>query len=133
MPRRNAERNDCGYAEMERERRSEERDEDRRYASYDAASGVYQRQTRDQFHASLTADIERALGAAPKSLREIQAAEERAAAKAEYERLRAAPQHGLADFLGDLHPVPADKKAIQAAAKKSSKKSKVEKFSLDDI
>ena len=103
------------------------------FGTYDAATETLTPQTRAQFHASLTADIERALGAAPKSLREIQAAEERAAAKVEYERLRAAPQHGLADFLGDLHPVPADKKAIQAAAKKSSKKSKVEKFSLDDI
>jgi hypothetical protein len=36
-----------------------------RYASYDALTGVYTAQTRDDFMASLTADIERALASMP--------------------------------------------------------------------
>jgi hypothetical protein len=52
------------------------------------------------------------------------------AAKAEYERRRQAPQHGLADFLdvsGGLVDPP------KPAAKKGPKKPTVEKFPLDDI
>ena len=48
------------------------------YSTYDAATGVYTTQTREEFCASLAADIQRALDTQPKSLREIQAEEEEA-------------------------------------------------------
>lgn len=56
------------------------------YASYDALTKIYKQQTQDEFAASLTADIERALAAGVldkpqpvKTLREIQAEEAAAA------------------------------------------------------
>jgi multidrug efflux pump subunit AcrA (membrane-fusion protein) len=84
------------------------------YGSYDAATGAYTAQTRDQFHASLTADIERALdaflGSEPKSLREIQAEEEAAAAAKLAERERAMADKRAADERA------AQEKAAAAAA-----------------
>lgn len=93
------------------------------YGSYDAATGVYKKQTREEFAASLTADIQRALdsgcldeekpAAPPKSLREIQA-EEQAAAAAK----REAEQKMLAAAKAELERqerVAREKAAAEAA------------------
>jgi hypothetical protein len=120
MPRRNPSRNDYESAELERDRREAERDDDRRYASYDAATGVYTQQTQLEFHASLTADIQRALDAGclderppAKSLRDIQA--EEAAAKV---AKREAEQKVLAAAKAELERqerIATEKAAAEAA------------------
>ena len=78
------------------------------FATYDASTGVYQAQTRDQFFDSLTADIQRALDAAapPKSLREIQAEDAATAA---------ATQKKAAADVKRSERVAAEKAAAEAA------------------
>lgn len=82
------------------------------YASYDAATGVYTPQTPEQFTASLTADIQRALDSGvldkPKTLREIQA-EELATASA------AATSAATASTAAKKDRVAAEKAAAEAA------------------
>ncbi len=127
MPRRNTSRTDDQYSELEKDRRSEERDFQRyatSYGVYDAATKIYTPQTYEQSVASFAADIQRALDAgcldsceclggcgecavpakkSAKSLREIQA-EELTAASAS------------AASAASATPAPKDRAAAEKAA-----------------
>jgi hypothetical protein len=92
------------------------------YATYDAATGVYTPQTPEQFTASLTADIQRALDSGvldekPKTLREIQA-EEAAASAATVSATAAKQSRAAAEKAAAEAAWDADRAAHDAAGRK---------------
>jgi hypothetical protein len=88
------------------------------FATYDAATKIYTPQTREEFAASLVADIQRALDSGvldekPMNLREIQAEEAKASAAAAAKQARVAREKAAAEAAWD-----ADRASHDAAGRK---------------